>query len=177
MFMSTRLFFFGIIALFVFQRIIEIRFSKRNAVQILNVGGQEHGDNFLPLVKAMQIFWWISMIAEVCVLDRPFVPILAAVGLSGAILGQTLRYLSMQALDWRWTLPIMTVPNSPLIDSGIYAYLRHPNWLGVCIEIGTLPLIHSAYLTAILFSIVNAVLMYKRIQLEEIALQQQSGIW
>ncbi|MGL4880646.1 MAG: isoprenylcysteine carboxylmethyltransferase family protein, partial [Waterburya sp.] len=86
--------------------------------------------------------------------------------------GQVLRYLSMQALSWRWTLPIMTVPNLPVVEFGIYRYLRHPNWLGVILEIAFLPLIHSAYLTAIAFSLGNAMLMIKRIQTEEQALKK-----
>ncbi|MEM9162386.1 MAG: isoprenylcysteine carboxylmethyltransferase family protein [Cyanobacteria bacterium P01_F01_bin.4] len=169
--MITQWIFVSIVLAVVVQRVLEVRLSKRNAAQILEKGGQEHGDNFLSLVKLMQICWWISMITEVWWFNRPFIPMLAVVGILGAIAGQTLRYLSMQALGWRWTLPIMTVPDESRIDSGIYAYLRHPNWLGVAIEIAALPLIHTAYLTALLFSVINALLMFKRIQLEEVALQ------
>ncbi|MEO0015438.1 MAG: hypothetical protein RLZZ535_3827, partial [Cyanobacteriota bacterium] len=130
------------------------------------------GDNLLGLVKALQVSWWIAMIAEVWYFDRPFIPVLAAIALVATIAGQVLRYLSMQALSWRWTLPIMTVPNLPVVESGIYRYLRHPNWLGVILEIAFLPLIHSAYLTAIAFSLVNAMVMIKRIQTEEQALRE-----
>lgn len=169
--MMTKWMFVAIVLAVVVQRVLEVRLSKRNAAKILEKGGREESDNALPLVKLLQICWWISMIAEVWWFDRPFIPALAVVGILGAITGQVLRYLSMQALGWRWTLPIMTVPDQPLVQDGIYAYLRHPNWLGVVIEIAALPLIHNAYLTALFFSLVNGVLMYKRIQLEEAVLQ------
>ncbi len=166
----TRWIFVLIVMAVVVQRVFEVRLSNRNVAQILERGGKEESDNALPLVKLLQICWWISMIAEVWWFDRPFIPWLAAVGILGAIAGQVLRYFSMRALGWRWTLPIMTLPSQPLVKNGVYAYLRHPNWLGVVIEIAALPLIHNAYLTAIFFSIANGVLMYKRIQLEEAVL-------
>jgi len=81
----------------------------------------------------------------------------------------------MQALEWRWTLPIMTVPGMPVVESGIYRYIRHPNWLGVNLEIAFLPLIHSAYITAIAFSLANAWLMSRRIQAEEQSLGENTN--
>jgi methyltransferase len=61
------------------------------------------------------------------------------------------------------------------VDKGIYRYLRHPNWLGVILEIAAIPLIHGAYLTAIAFSLANAVIMSKRIQTEEQALATKAN--
>jgi methyltransferase len=170
--MLTKYIFLGIVAAVIIQRLIEVRLSDRHAREILQRGGKEHGDNLLGVVKVLQVSWWFAMIAEVWYFDRPFMTVLAAIALAATIAGQVLRYLSMQALSWRWTLPIMTVPNLPVVESGIYRYLRHPNWLGVILEIAFLPLIHSAYLTAIAFSLVNAMVMIKRIQTEEQALKE-----
>jgi methyltransferase len=168
--MLTRYLFTGIVLAVILQRVLEVRLSDRHKAKILQEGGQEHGDNLLGAVKVMQVCWWVAMIAEVWYCDRPFIPILATVALTATIAGQVLRYLSMQALGWRWTLPIMTVPDLPVVESGVYRYLKHPNWLGVILEIAFLPLIHSAYLTAIAFSLANAWLMSQRIQAEEKAL-------
>jgi methyltransferase len=173
--MLTKYIFLGIVAAVIIQRLIEVSLSDRHAAEILQRGGKEHGDNLLGAVKILQVSWWIAMIAEVWYFDRPFIPVLAAIALVATIAGQVLRYLSMQALGWRWTLPIMTVPNLPVVETGVYRYLRHPNWLGVILEIAFLPLIHSAYLTAIAFSVANAVLMIKRIQTEEQALSANTN--
>jgi methyltransferase len=173
--MSTKYIFIGIIFAVILQRLFELRISKNNEAYVLSQGGKKHGDNLLGVVKVMQVSWWIAAIAEVWYLDRPFIFTLAFVCLSITLLGQVLRYLSMQALDRRWTLPIMTIPGLPAVDRGIYRYLRHPNWLGVILEIAALPLIHGAYLTAIVFSIANALLMMQRVQTEEQALAEHSN--
>jgi methyltransferase len=165
--MITQWIFTVIVAAVIAQRLVELRISRRNAKYILAQGGKEHGDNLLGLVKVLQISWFLSMLAEVWLLNRPFIPILAFIGILGVVAGQTLRFLSMQALEWRWTLPIMTVPGMPAVDTGIYRYLRHPSWFGVILEIASLPLIHGAYLTAVFFSSLNLLVIVKRIKEEE----------
>jgi methyltransferase len=162
--MLTKYIFVGIIFAGILQRLFELRISKNNEAYILEQGGKKHSDNLLSAVKALQVSWWIAAIAEVWYFDRPFIFALAAVALSATLAGQVLRYLSMQALEQRWTLPIMTLPDTPVVDKGIYLYLRHPNWLGVILEIAALPLIHGAYLTAIIFSLANVLLMRQRIR-------------
>jgi methyltransferase len=64
----------------------------------------------------------------------------------------------------------MTVPDEPLVNRGIYRHLRHPNYLGVALEILGVPLLHTAYVTAFLGSIANAFLLFTRIRAEEKAL-------
>lgn len=173
--MLTKYIFIGVVVAVIFQRLFEVSLSNRNQAEILERGGQEHGDNLLGVVKSLQVSWWIAMIAEVWYFDRPFIFPLAVVALSATLAGQILRYLSMQALKQRWTLSIMTLPDTPVVDKGIYFYLRHPNWLGVIMEIAALPLIHGAYLTAIIFTLANGLLMSQRIQIEEEALAENSN--
>ena len=173
--MLTKYIFVGIIVAVIVQRLIEVRLSDRHKAEILQRGGQEHGDNLLGAVKVLQVTWWIAMVTEVWYFDRPFIPALATVAIAAVIAGQVLRYLSIQALQWRWTLPIMTVPGMPVVESGLYRYLKHPNWLGVILEIAFLPLIHSAYFTAIAFSLANAWLMSQRIKTEEQALVKNTN--
>ncbi|BAZ29711.1 isoprenylcysteine carboxyl methyltransferase [Cylindrospermum sp. NIES-4074] len=173
--MLTTYVFIGIVALIILQRLFELRISKRNFLYILAQGGKEYSDNYLKLVKLLQVTWFMAMIIEVWWLNRPLIPILAAVALVATLSGQLLRYLSMRALEWRWTLPLITIPGMPLVDTGIYRHLRHPNWLGVILEIAALPLIHGAYITAIVFSTANIWLMSKRIQAEEEALSRDNN--
>jgi methyltransferase len=88
------------------------------------------------------------------------------------MIGQSLRYAAILSLQWRWTVKIMTLPGLPLVRRGIYRYLRHPNYLGVVLEILAVPLLHTAYLTAILFSLANGLLLSVRIKTEDQALQE-----
>jgi methyltransferase len=154
----------------ILQRLFELRISKHNAAYLVNHGGQVHHDNALKLVKGLQVAWFGAMLVEVWVLDRPFVPALFAIALIATLLGQYLRYLSMQALGSRWTLQLISIPEAPRVATGIYRYLRHPNWLGVTLEVLAVPLLHTAYLSATIFSIANALLLVKRIQAEEAVL-------
>lgn len=173
--MLTKYIFVGIVLAVIVQRLFELRIGKKNEEYLLAQGAKKHSDNLLGAVKVLQTTWFVAAIAEVWYFDRPFNIILAAVALSLTLVGQILRYLSMQALGRRWTLPIITLPDTPVVDKGIYRYLRHPNWLGVILEIAALPLIHGAYLTAIIFSVANAWIMNQRIQTEEEALGENNN--
>jgi methyltransferase len=172
--MDSRMIFTGIAIAVMVQRLFELRISKRNAARLIAQGGRVHHENLLFLVKVLQIGWFAAMLIEVWQLDRPFVPGLAVIALCATVAGQYLRYLSMQALGVRWALPIITLPGLPAVNTGIYYYLRHPNWLGVILEILAVPLIHSAYLSAIFFSIANAFLLAQRVRSEETALKIDS---
>jgi methyltransferase len=165
--MNTRFIFTGIVIAVILQRLFELRISRLHAAYLLTHGGQIHHDNALKLVKGLQVAWFVAMLIEVWVLNRPFIPALFAIALIAALMGQYLRYLSMQALGSRWTLQLIAIPETPRVTTGIYRYLRHPNWLGVALEILAVPLIHAAYVSATIFSIANAVLLVKRIQAEE----------
>ena len=173
--MSTKYIFVGIIFAVLVQRLFELRISKNNEEYILAQGATKHDDNLIGAVKVLQTTWFIAAIAEVWYFERPFIIPLAAIALSATLAGQVLRYLSMQALERRWTLSIITLPDTPIVTTGVYSYLRHPNWLGVILEIAALPLIHGAYLTAIIFSLANAWIMSQRLQKEESALATNSN--
>lgn len=169
--MITRIFFTFFVFIVIGQRLIELKISRCNVATLLSQGGIEHPSRYHKLAINLQIIWFIAMLGEVWILQRPIFPFLAIISLLAALIGQGLRYLSMKALGLRWTLPTVTYPDIPILRSGIYRYLRHPNWLGVVLEIPAIPLIHGAYLTAIVFSISNSLLMIQRIQVEESALQ------
>lgn len=173
--MLTKYLFVAIVLATIIQRLLELQIAKKNEAYILDRGGQKHDDNSIGAVKVLQTAWLLSAISEVWYFHRPFILPLAIVAAAATIAGQVLRYLSMQALEKRWTLSIMTLPNTPVVSEGIYRYLTHPNWLGVILEIAAIPLIHGAYVTAIIFSVANALLMSKRIQTEEAALAMDSN--
>jgi methyltransferase len=172
---STQTLFLMVIVAVIIQRIIELRINKQNLAIALARGGKKADDNLLSAVKVLQVSWLLGMIAEVWLLNRPFIAPLAIICFLIALIAQLLRYLSMQALDWRWTLPIVVVPYLPVVHTGIYRYLRHPNWLGVIGEIWAIPLIHGAYITSTLFSLVNAWIIGRRVRWEERALSQTSN--
>ncbi|QYO67395.1 isoprenylcysteine carboxyl methyltransferase family protein [Leptolyngbya sp. 7M] len=172
--MDTRFLFLIIILLVLLQRLWELRISKANEIYLLHHGGQVRGSNNLKLVKFLQLGWFAAMILEVWWSNRPLIPLLASLALLLLMTGQLLRYGSMKALGHRWTLPLITLPGVAAVDSGVYRFLRHPNWLGVILEIAALPLVHNAWITAALFSFINALLMVDRVRQEEQTLSRDS---
>jgi len=81
-----------------------------------------------------------------------------------------LRYWAIFTLRKRWNTKILVLPNSEPIRSGVYKYLKHPNYIAVIIEIVIIPLLFSCYYTAIVFSILNLIVLHRRIRIEEEAL-------
>lgn len=173
--MRTRTLFFALLALLAGQRLLELRLSKRNEKRLLQQGGREHAAEHFGVMKALHTSWFVAMIVEVAWLRRPFRPALAAVAGLAALLGQTLRYAAIRTLGRRWTVRIVTVPDQAPVRRGIYRYLRHPNYLGVALEIAAVPLLHTAYLTSLAFSVANALLLRTRIRAEEAALEAGAG--
>lgn len=167
---STRGLFYLLVALLAGQRLLELRLSKRNEQRLKRQGGREHGAGHFPIMQLLHTGWFVAMVAEVGWLRRPFRPALAAVAALTAVLGQFLRYAAIRTLGRRWTVRIVTVPGRPPVRHGIYRYLRHPNYLGVVLEIAAVPLLHTAYLTSLIFSLGNALLLRTRIRAEEEAL-------
>jgi methyltransferase len=157
------------------QRLAEMRLSRRNEAYMLSMGGSEHSAGHFRVMQVLHLSWFLAMVLEVFVLDRPFIPLLGAAAFFLFILGQTLRYAAIQALGKRWSVRILTVPGELPVARGIYRYIRHPNYLGVVLEIAAVPLIHTAYLTAIVFSTANALLLLYRIRAEERAMVSQGS--
>jgi len=166
----SRLLFLLSLAALAGQRLVELRLSKARETAIRRAGGREHGTAQYRFMQALHTSWFVAMVIEVLWRQRPFKRWLAAVALPFFLLGQSLRYAAMRALGPRWTTRVMTIPGLPPVTGGIYRYLRHPNYVGVVLELAAFPLIYSAYWTALLFSLLNLLLLRARIRLEEQAL-------
>ena len=162
----------GVIAV---QRLLELRRSARNVAALRARGAVEVGAGHMPVMRALHAAWFAAMLAEVLLLGRPFVPGLAALALVGLIAGQALRYAAIRALGDRWTVTIMVLPDAPPVTGGLYRRIRHPNYLGVILEIACVPLLHTAWLTALVFTVLNALLLRVRIRAEERALREANG--
>jgi methyltransferase len=111
-----------------------------------------------------------SCALEVVLLRRPFPGALGWTALCAFLLAQVLRYWAIASLGDRWNVRVIVVPGDVPVVRGPYRFLRHPNYLAVAVEMVALPLVHGAFLTAIVFSTLNAALLRLRIRTEELAL-------
>jgi methyltransferase len=168
----TRLLFLGFVAALGLQRLFELRLSRRNEQRIRERGGREHAPETYRWVVTLHAAWFASMLLEVFAAGRRFQPRLAASAFGVFATGQVLRWTAIRTLGWRWSTRVMTVPGASRVQHGIYRYIRHPNYLGVQLEIVSVPLMHSAYFTSLVFGIANLLLLRDRIRREEQALSQ-----
>ena len=91
------------------------------------------------------------------------------------MLVQPLRYWAIVSLGMNWNTRILVLPDAKLVGSGPYRYFSHPNYVVVAVEILTFPLIFGAWITAIVFPLLNAALLFVRIRTENRALQELAG--
>jgi methyltransferase len=83
---------------------------------------------------------------------------------------QALRWWCVRSLGPQWNTRIVVVPGLPLVSRGPYRWLRHPNYVAVVLEVAALPLVHTAWVTAVVFSLLDVVVLSIRIPAEQRAL-------
>ena len=157
------------------QRLWEVRKSARHEQALRARGAREHAPEQMRWMRLLHGAWLVAAPLEVALLRRRPSPAVTAAALGCFAVGQGLRLAAMHELGERWTVRVMTLPGSPAVESGIFRHLRHPNYLGVVLEMAALPMIHGATLTAVAASVANALLLRARIAAEEEALRADSG--
>jgi methyltransferase len=172
---SSRLLYTLLIAAVALQRLFELRLSARHRRALLARGSTEAAPGHYRAMVLLHAAFLAACPLEVWLLRRSFRPLLAlamAVLLAGAT---ALRVWAIRTLGERWTTRIIVLPGAPLLAGGPYRFLRHPNYLAVATEMAALPLLHGAWLSALVFSAANALVLAVRIPAEEAALGRRGG--
>ena len=156
------------------QRLLELRLSRRNERLLRARGAIERGRGHYPLMVALHALWLLSMLIE-GLLRGPGLPALWPIPAALFLLVQPLRYWSIRSLGDYWNTRILVVPGAKLVARGPYRYIRHPNYVVVAVEVATFPLIFGAWVTALVFSVLNAALLFVRIREENRALAELAG--
>ena len=156
------------------ERIFELFVSKRNAADAFARGGVEYGQRHFVWMVALHTGLLVACIAEVVLLGRPFIPVLGWPMLAIAIACQVGRYWIIRSLGSQWNTRVIVVPGATRVTArGPYRWFTHPNYVIVAVEGIALPLVHSAWITAIAFTVLNAVLLLGfRIPTEDKALRE-----
>jgi len=160
----------GFIALTGLERIAELRIGRRNLAWSADRGGVEQGRGHWPFMVALHIGLLVGCVAEVWILRPQFQPALGGTMLALALGAQGLRWWCIQTLGPRWNPRVVVVPGLAPVRTGPYRWLRHPNYVAVVLEGIALPLIHGAWWTAMVFTLLNAILLTVRIPCENAAL-------
>ncbi len=154
----------AILAFVTLQRLAELVLAERNTRRLLNRGAYEIGHGHYPFIVAVHAGWLITLW-----LLGPGPPIhLLPLALFVAL--QAARVWVIASLGDRWTTRIIVLPGAPLIRSGPYRWADHPNYLIVIGEIAVLPLVFGLPAVALLFSLMNGMVLWVRIREENKAL-------
>jgi methyltransferase len=119
---------------------------------------------------AMHTLLLVGCVVEVWAMHRPFIPWLGWPMLFVVVLSTVIRWWCATVLGKHWNPRVIVIPNARLVQGGPYRWLHHPNYMAVVAEVVALPLVHSAWLTALAFTTFNALVLTVRIRTENKAL-------
>ncbi len=161
--------FFLFVGCIIAQRVIELVVAKRNERWIKARGGVEFGARHYPIIVLIHTTFLMTMILEVLSFEREL-SYFWVVLLVGFFLTQGMRIWAIRSLGPYWNTKIIVLPGASVVKKGPYRFIKHPNYVIVALEIVLIPLMFNAYITAIIFTIFNLLILAIRIPTEERAL-------
>lgn len=161
--------FFIFLSVLLVQRFVELAIAKRHEKSLRMLGAVEVDEAGYRMIVLMHAAFLASIVIEFVFTKRPINPywiILIAIFAAA----QFLRYWAITSLGTYWNTKIIVIPDHQLVHEGPYKFVRHPNYIAVVTEIAVIPLIFSCYITAAVFTVLNAIVLRRRIRLETRAL-------
>lgn len=149
----------------VLERLAELALARHNTKRLLAQGAVEYGARHYPLFIVLHVSWLVAIFFFVHPGMSISWPLIALYGL--LIVGRAWVIVS---LGRYWTTRVISISSTPLSRRGPYRFLRHPNYLIVIGEIAVLPLAFGAWWIALVFSLLNLMLVLHRIRVEDQAL-------
>lgn len=158
-----------LIAAVALERVAELVVSQRNLKWSRAHGGVEFGAGHYPVMVVLHTALLAGCLLEAA--HRDFIPVLGWPMLAVVIAAQALRWWCISTLGKQWNTRVVVVPDAARVTGGPYRFLSHPNYVAVVVEGIALPLVHTAWITALVFTILNAALLWTRISVENRALE------
>lgn len=161
--------FIAVLGFLVVQRLAELWLANRNTARLMAEGAVEHGREHYFLFVVLHTAWLVAMIV-LAPADAAFPPLLFA----AFVALQLGRVWVIATLGRYWTTRVIEVPGAPLVSKGPYRFVRHPNYIVVIGEIALVPMLAGLWQIAVIFSVLNAALLWLRIRVENRSLDQRS---
>lgn len=165
--MGSLLFFTQLVLALAVVRLAEFAVSRATTERARQHGATELGRREFPLVVGTWVLLYLGTLIEVWTLRPTFHPRLAAVMVAAVLLSEGLRWWSIATLGRRWSNRIVLIPGAAPIRTGPYRLMRHPADLAALVIGMALPLVHSAWITALTVTLVNGVLLTMRAGIED----------
>lgn len=157
------------------ERVAELVLTRRNVSWAFSRGGVERGQSHYPAMVVLHTGLLVGCLLEVWLLQRVVVPALGWVAVALVVASQLLRWWCITTLGRHWSTRVVVVPGDELVAGGPYRVVKHPNYVAVVVEGIALPLVHSAWITALVFTALNALLLRTRIRVEDRALAEATA--
>lgn len=164
--------FTALVLAVVLERVAELILSNRHAAWAFSRGAVERGQGHYPMMVALHTGLLVGALIEVWGVGRDFNPALGAIMLALVLGSQALRWWCITVLGHQWNTRVIVVPGLALVRRGPYRVLPHPNYVAVVVEGFALPLVHTAWITAVVFTLANAALLTVRVRTEDAALRE-----
>jgi methyltransferase len=152
------------------ERLAEMVIAERNRAESRAHGGIEFGAGHYPVMVALHAGLLAGCLIEPIALHRSFIPSLGWPMLAIVLAAQMLRWWCISTLNYQWNTRVIVIPGADRVSGGPYRFVPHPNYVAVIAEGFALPLVHTAWITALTFTVLNAILLRTRIQVENAAL-------
>jgi len=148
-------------------RIVELQISRRHQRQIVADGGSKVADPKFRWMVLLHTLVLIGAAVEVVFLHRPFLPVLAGISFALFLIANVIRWWVIRTLGEHWNVQVMDSTKLGVVTSGPFRYVRHPNYAAVFLEMFFLPLIHTAWITAVAGSFAHVLILSQRLSTEE----------
>ena len=159
--------YLALLLLVALLRIVELRISRRHQREMVAHGAAKVNDPRFRWMVLLHTGVLVGAAVEVVFLHRPFIPVLAAVCFVIFLAANVVRWWVIRTLGEHWNVQIMNSTGLGVITTGPFRYVRHPNYAAVFVEMLVLPLIHTAWITAIAGSLAHLVVLSQRLSTEE----------
>ena len=148
-------------------RLVELRISKQHQREMLGRGAAKVDEPRFRWMVALHTLVLVGAATEVVFLHRPFIPILAAVMFVIFLAANAVRWWVIRTLGEHWNVQVVDSTRLGVVTSGPFRFVRHPNYAAVFAEMIALPLIHTAWITALVGTVAHIVVLSQRLSTEE----------
>jgi methyltransferase len=167
---ASLIWFTAVVAAVALERVAELLVSMRNAAWSMERGGIEVGRRHYAFMVVLHTGLLVAVVTEAWVRRPSFIPVLGWTMVGVVAVAQALRWWCIRTLGHQWNTRVIVVPGMPSVTSGPYRWMSHPNYVAVVAEGVALPLVHTAWITAVVFGVLNAAVLSVRIRVENHAL-------
>ncbi len=165
--------YLALLALVAAGRLIELARSRRNQQKLVEAGSKKTVDSGYKWMVALHTGVLLGCALEVTIALRPWIPELGLPMLLLFLGANAMRWWVIRTLGWRWNVEAMSSSRMGVVTAaGPYRWIRHPNYTAVFIEMLALPLIHSAWITAVAGTALHILVLRRRVALEESVMSQ-----